>query len=109
MTSRRDATDRQPQSDTPVQKAGGATSSIDPAAYNSMFVSMVMNMSWQLAIVVIVPIFGGYMLDQRLHSSPVLVLLGLVIAVIATCGVLWRTVQLANSRVAALQPKDEKK
>ena len=108
MTSRRDATDRQPQSDKPVQKAG-ATSSIDPAAYNSMFVGMVLNMSWQLAIVVIVPILGGYMLDQRLHSSPVLVLLGLVIAVIATCGVLWRTVQLANSRVAALQPKGDKK
>jgi len=109
MTSRRDATDRQPQSDKPVQKAGGVSSSIDPAVYNSMFVSMVLNMSWQLAIVVIVPIVGGYMLDQRLHSSPVLVLSGLVVAVLATCGILWRTVKLANSRVAALQPKVGKK
>jgi len=109
MTSRRDATGRQPQSDKPVQKAGGASPSIDPAVYNSMFVGMVLNMSWQLAIVVIVPIMGGYMLDQRLHSSPVLVLSGLVVAVLATCGVLWRTVQLANNRVAALQPKGGKK
>lgn len=109
MTSRKDATDRQPQSDKLVPKADGASPSIDPAVYNSMFVSMVLNMSWQLAVVVIVPIVGGYMLDQRLHTSPLLVLSGLVVAVLATCGILWRTVQLANSRVAALQPKGGKK
>lgn len=70
---------------------------------------MVLNMSWQLAIVVIVPIVGGYLLDQRLGSSPWLVLAGLVVAVLATCGVLWRTLREANNRMAAMQPKGGKK
>lgn len=109
MTSRRDATDHQPQSAQPVQRPGGAASSVEPGVYNSLFVSMVLSMSWQLAIVVIVPIVGGYLLDQRLGSSPWLVLAGLVVAVLATCGVLWRTLKEANGRMAALQPKGGKK
>lgn len=92
-----------------MHELGQASSPVDPTVYNSLFVAMVLNMSWQLAIVVIVPIVGGYLLDQRLHSSPLLVLAGLVVAVLATCGVLWRTVREANSSVAALQLKGGKK
>lgn len=109
MTSRRDATDSQPQSGNPVGRINAARPSVDMAAYNSVFVSMVLGMSWQLAIAVIIPIIGGYMLDQHFNSSPWLVLSGLVVAVLATCGILWRTVQEANRRVAALQPKGGKK
>jgi F0F1-type ATP synthase assembly protein I len=50
-------------------------------------------------------VVGGYLLDQRLNSSPWLVLTGLVVAILATCGILWRTVTVANRRVAAIQPK----
>lgn len=109
MTSRRDATDSQPQSGKTVGGINGARSSADPAAYNNLFVSMTLGMSWQLAIAVIVPIIAGYMLDQRFGSTPWLVLTGLAVAVLATCGILWRTVKEANRRVAALQPKGGKK
>ena len=110
MTQKRDAR-HQPQSITSVPKATGVTtpSSVDPSVYSSLFVGMVLSMSWQLAIVVIVPIVGGHVLDQHLHSSPVFTLVGLVIAMLATCGVLWRTLRSANSKVAALEPKDGKK
>ena len=109
MTSRRDATDSQPQSVKPVGGINNARASVDSAAYNGLFVSMVLGMSWQLALAVIVPIIGGYLLDQHFGSSPWLVLSGLAVAVLATCGILWRTVQEANRRVATLEPKGGKK
>jgi hypothetical protein len=109
MTSRRDATDRQPQSGGSVHKTDSAPLSFDPGVYNNLFIGMVLNMSWQLAVVVIVPIVGGYLLDQKLGSSPWLVLTGLAIAVLATCGLLWYTVRIANGRVAALSSKGTKK
>jgi F0F1-type ATP synthase assembly protein I len=94
-----------------MHKKGNAASMppIDVSAYNNLFVGMVLNMSWQLAIVVIGPVVGGYVLDQRFNSSPWLVLVGLVVAILATCGILWRTVREANSRIVALQPKGGKK
>jgi len=37
-----------------------------------LFNSAAIGMSWQLAVVVLVPIVGGYKLDQRFHSSAAL-------------------------------------
>jgi F0F1-type ATP synthase assembly protein I len=52
------------------------------------------NMSWQLAIVVLLPIFVGYKLDQRLHVLPVFTIIGLVMAMFGTAIVLRRQLQL---------------
>ena len=70
---------------------------------------MALSMSWQLAIAVIVPIVGGYLIDQKVGTSPWLTLTGLVVAMVLTCVVLWRTVREANAKVASLQPKGGKK
>lgn len=51
-------------------------------------VAMALSMAWQLALVVIVPIVGGYMLDQHYHKSPILTLAGLVVALVGVFGVL---------------------
>jgi len=59
-----------------------------------------LNMSWQLAIVVLVPIIGGVELDRKLHTSPLLVIVGFVAAMAGTALVLWRALQVAN-RIAA--------
>ena len=45
-----------------------------------LFVSAVLDMSWQLALVVLIPVIGGFELDKHLHSTPWLTLLGFVIA-----------------------------
>ena len=42
------------------------------------------NMSWQLAIVVLVPILVGSRLDAHFHTSPVWTLVGFVLAMIGT-------------------------
>lgn len=38
------------------------------------------NMSWQLAVVVLVPIVGGFKLDEAIHTLPVFTILGFVVA-----------------------------
>jgi hypothetical protein len=70
----------------------GTTSSGPGAA----FVTIALNMSWQLAIVVLVPIIGGVELDKTLKTSHAFLFVGLVLAVIGSIVVMWRNVQLAN-------------
>ena len=53
-------------------------------------------MGWQLAIVVLVPIIGGVQLDKMLDISPVLLFVGLGLAVAGTVIVMWATMQKAN-------------
>jgi F0F1-type ATP synthase assembly protein I len=48
------------------------------------FIVAASNMSWQLAIVVLVPVIGGYKLDVKLNSSPVITIIGLIIAMIGS-------------------------
>lgn len=60
------------------------------------FIVMALNMSWQLALAVFVPIVGGVELDKGLHSGHTYLFVGLALALIATTFVMWRTVQLAN-------------
>ncbi|HUD06129.1 MAG TPA: AtpZ/AtpI family protein [Candidatus Saccharimonadales bacterium] len=48
------------------------------------FITATLSMSWQLAIVVLVPIIGGYELDQHLKTSPYLTILGFALAITGT-------------------------
>ena len=57
---------------------------------------MALNMSWQLAVVVLVPVIGGVALDKKLNTSPVLLLMGLAVALLGSIAVMWRTLQAAN-------------
>lgn len=107
MIDTRDATSK-PQS---TSHAGGSNEStpktnIDTVAAQSLFVAMALNMSWQLAIVVIVPIVGGYWLDGYFKTAPWLLLLGVVLSAAGIMVVLWRTVTMANERVGKLRQKD---
>jgi len=56
---------------------------IDPKAVSSAqsaFFVAVFNMSWQLAIVVLLPLIGGSQIDKSLGTSPIFTLLGFAIA-----------------------------
>ena len=70
----------------------GATSS----SPNSMFIGMALDMSWKLAIVVLVPILGGVWCDRHFSTSPVGILVGFALAMIGTGVVLWQAMQTAN-------------
>lgn len=82
--------------------AGQDTTPVKPAievshsSYDAklQFVSAALNMSWQLAIVVLVPIIGGFKLDQKLNMLPLLTIVGFILAMIGMAVVVWRQMQL---------------
>jgi F0F1-type ATP synthase assembly protein I len=69
---------------TPNKKTSVASGNKKPVAstpeLKSMFVAAALSMGWQLAVVVIVPIVGGFELDQHFHTSPVWEIIGFVVA-----------------------------
>lgn len=62
----------------------------------SLFIVLAINMTWQLAIAVLLPLLGGYYLDQRLGTEPWLLIAGSVLAALGVVGVLVNIVRLAN-------------
>lgn len=62
----------------------------------TVFISAALDMSWRLAIVVLVPIIGGFELDQALDMTPLLTITGFLLAMVGMGLVMWRTLQEAN-------------
>jgi F0F1-type ATP synthase assembly protein I len=77
---------------------GGSTETVTAVTRNrsqqATFMMAVLNMSWQLAIVVLVPIIGGYKLDILFGSLPVFTIVGFLIAMVGSGIVMWRQLQL---------------
>ena len=63
---------------------------------NSVFISMALDMSWRLAIAVLVPIIGGFKLDEALKTTPLLTIVGFLLAMGGMALVMWQTLQTAN-------------
>lgn len=83
---------------TPQSSGGrGSDTSVDSSRQQSQFVRLALTMGWQLAIVVLMPIIGGVELDKLFGTSPILLIVGLVLAVLASIMVMWRAMQTANS------------
>ncbi len=63
----------------------------------NVFVSMALTMSWQLALVVLIPIFVGAKLDRSVGSGNTYTFIGLGVALIGSIAVMWRAMQTAKS------------
>jgi F0F1-type ATP synthase assembly protein I len=73
------------------------------------FMVAVMSMSWQLAVVVLVPIVGGFELDQAFATSPLLVIIGFIVAMAGFTVVVRRQMQIFTPpEVKAVQPNRAK-
>ena len=57
------------------------------------------SMSWQLAIVVLIPIVGGFKVDQYFDSLPVGTIIGFILAMTGMGVVVWRQLQLLAPKV----------
>lgn len=79
------------------------------ASINSLFFSLGLDMSWRLAISVLVPIIGGVYLDKGLHTSPAFLIVGFVLAIAGTVVTIRRTLLLANQLPFASITKGMKK
>ncbi len=71
----------------------------------NLFLSMALNMTWQLALVVLIPIVGGFKLDEHFNTSPLYTIIGIVIAFGGVVAVLRRVVTEANQRASARENK----
>jgi hypothetical protein len=81
---------------TGVKKTAVAEDSATKAAdtYRKEFFIAATNMSWQLAVVVLVPIIGGFELDQKLDTLPALTIAGFFVAMAGMGVVVWRQLQM---------------
>lgn len=85
---------------TPSPKPAANSSQVTvgkPENPQSVFVGMALDMSWRLAVAVLVPIIGGFELDTHLGTTPLLTVIGFIIAMIGFGIVIWRTTQAANN------------
>jgi F0F1-type ATP synthase assembly protein I len=99
MTKKRNATIATPPIAPRESISSKNQEMIDQAtALRAVFMNMAVEMSWQLALVVIVPIVGGHMLDVRYGTTPWLTFGGLALAITGAFGVLRRVLSEANRR-----------
>lgn len=61
-----------------------------------VFIILALDMTWRLALAVLIPILAGVYLDKLMKSSAFL-FVGLAIALIGVTLVLWRSMKVANS------------
>lgn len=72
----------------------------DSMYQRSLFLNLALNMSWQLAIVVIVPIVGGHLLDNHFKTHPWITIIGAIIAAAGVFIILKQTVKEAAVRIS---------
>ena len=82
----------------PTATEGGKSTKSAPSSGNAKrdFYLAAANMSWQLAIVVLVPVVGGFKLDEHLHSLPLWTFVGFSLAMIGMAIIVWRQLQLLS-------------
>lgn len=62
----------------------------------SLFMAMATDMTWRLALVVLVPIIGGIELDKHLKTTPLLTIVGFVLAMTGVLVILRRTLHVVG-------------
>jgi hypothetical protein len=67
------------------------------AAMRNRVVFMALNMFWQLAVAVLVPLIAAVQIGKHFHAETTGVVIGLLLAIIASTLVMWRTMQVAAS------------
>jgi len=64
----------------------------------AVFMAALLDMSWRLAIVVLVPIIGGFKLDEHFDITPVLTIIGFLLAMAGVFLIMKRTVATADEK-----------
>lgn len=72
-----------PKAEDKAQSKGG-----DGNSALMMFTGAVLDLSWRMAGVVLIPIIGGYELDRHFKTSPTFTILGFILAMAGTFVVL---------------------
>lgn len=71
----------------------------------AILMAAALDMSWRLAIVVLVPIVGGFELDKHLGIGPALTIVGFLVAMAGVYIIMKRTVMNVDER---FKPKENR-
>lgn len=85
-------------------KAARAKDELVAVNHKAVFFVSLLDLTWQMAIVIIVPIVGGYYLDKAAGSSPAFLILGFLVAMGGFFLVVKRMIAKANGRLAPKEP-----
>lgn len=80
---------------------------IDQINAKRLFLSSSINMGWQLAVTVIVPLVGGIKIDQHFNTSPNFTLAGIILAIAAGSTAVWSNIKQVNQDLKELEDSDE--
>ncbi|HSW85825.1 MAG TPA: AtpZ/AtpI family protein [Candidatus Saccharimonadales bacterium] len=67
---------------------------------SAVFINMVLDMTWRLAIVVLIPLIAGYQIDKHMHTKPLFTIVGFGLALAGTVLVI-RQMQTAIDKLPA--------
>jgi len=81
-----------------AQTAVGGNNRAPVRSNRTIFVVAALDMSWRLAIAVLVPIIGGFELDKHLGTTPALTIIGFLLAMSGLFLILKRTLATADER-----------
>ncbi len=73
-----------------------------------MFFAAVMDLTWQMALVVLVPVIGGYELDRLLKSTPSLLIVGFIVAMAGSFLVMRKALLKYGSRTLNTKEKHDR-
>jgi hypothetical protein len=94
---------------TPSASKRNLTSETQSRSLGAVFIGMALTMTWQLAIVVLVPIIAAAELDKVLKTGSILLFISFLIALIGVTLVLRSSLQKANNMPVPKLSEAEKK
>jgi predicted Na+-dependent transporter len=68
------------------------------ASAKQQFATSTLDMGWQMALMVLIPVLLGVWLDSKFNSSPSLTLAALVVAISGSAWVIYKTVNDVNKK-----------
>jgi hypothetical protein len=93
----------------PLRKGEQKATSKYDANPSGIVVGLTLSLSWQLAIVVLVPVLGGHFLDDKLKTGLILTGIGFVIAMIGMILVVRQTLKQLNEYMKKSDDTEEHK
>lgn len=92
-----------PKNTTLKKTKGLPITSVDSSATNAsdakmLFATSSLEMGWQLALAVLIPIFFGSWLDSRYNKYPVWTIIGLIFALLGSYAIVRKTVININHK-----------
>lgn len=74
-----------------------------------LFIGATLNLSWRLALSVLIPLIGGIQLDRNFGTEPLWTLIGLVFAFLLGSAAVWATVKEVNELQSSQNHNEKEK